>query len=120
MRSVLWETYVVAGAGASVCGGAVRVVCLRMRLRFCRYLIDAARDQNQPIKPAEILKALKPGSQYILLEIRREAAPVNSTPDATEERRQPSGSRRIPPHGTSADGPTDGQEWRRPSRYPAD
>jgi len=49
--------YLATGGTITLCGCVVRVISLKMRLRFSRYVVDRAVEQGQPIDPVEIINA---------------------------------------------------------------
>jgi hypothetical protein len=49
--------YLATGGTITLCGCVVRVISLKMRLRFSRYVVDRAVEQGQPIDPVQIISA---------------------------------------------------------------
>jgi hypothetical protein len=49
-----------AGGLATICAALTRVICLWMRLRFCRHVVDLAAKTQQRLDPAEIITAVAP------------------------------------------------------------
>ena len=62
------------GGLAALCGGLTRIVCLWMRLRFARHVVDATAKQEQPLDPAEIIAAVTPRTRYLLPQAQRRQA----------------------------------------------
>jgi hypothetical protein len=52
--------YIAEGGTVTVCGYVARVISLKMRLSFNRYVVDKAVEQKQPIDPVEIINAANP------------------------------------------------------------
>lgn len=45
------------GTSVTLCGGLLRLIALKMRIRFNRHVVDRAFEQGQAINPAEIIQA---------------------------------------------------------------
>jgi hypothetical protein len=95
LLSETWR-YVLAAGIASTVGGVVRIVCLWIRVRFARYVIDIARDQNRPIDPVEIFNAAAPRSLHDLRGVRRPRMRGVLASSAWEEHTRPQDSSAQP------------------------
>ena len=118
LLSETWR-YVMAAGIASAVTGVVRIVCLWIRVRFARYVIDVARDQKRPIDPVEIFNAVAPKSLHDLHGVRRPRMGGVLVGSAWEEHTRPQDGS-VPRPGSSGPGcPVAGEPWD-PKRRPSD
>jgi hypothetical protein len=53
-----------AGGLASLCSTIGWIACVRMRLKFYRYIVDLAAGKNQELDPVEVIRATVPKACY--------------------------------------------------------